>query len=92
MFWMLFKVFKDMIYGWLVVVICFVVFFLFIGNVSCFGLVEVELGSLFKDFGFFLLVINVLYNGFGWGLGKIGFILIIVVLLYNVFVSNIYII
>lgn len=63
------KVSKDTTHGWLVVATCSAAFFLFIGNASCLGLVEVELSSLFKDSGSSLSAINALYNGLGWGLG-----------------------
>lgn len=82
------KVSKDTTHGWLVVATCSAAFFLFTGNASCLGLVEVELSSLFKDSGSSLSAINALYNGLGWGLGKIGPILIIAALPYNVLVSN----
>nr|XP_034329590.1 monocarboxylate transporter 12-like isoform X2 [Crassostrea gigas] len=71
------KVSKDTTHGWLVVATCSAAFFLFIGNASCLGLVEVELSSLFKDSGSSLSAINALYNGLGWGLG-IGFSLMVV--------------
>lgn len=66
------KVSKDTTHGWLVVAGCSTAFFLFVGSASCLGLVEVELGSLFKDSGSSLSAINALYNGLGWGLGKNG--------------------
>uniref|UniRef100_A0A8W8IGZ2 Monocarboxylate transporter 12 n=1 Tax=Magallana gigas TaxID=29159 RepID=A0A8W8IGZ2_MAGGI len=65
------KVSKDTTHGWLVVATCSAAFFLFIGNASCLGLVEVELSSLFKDSGSSLSAINALYNGLGWGLAPV---------------------
>nr|XP_034329603.1 monocarboxylate transporter 6 isoform X3 [Crassostrea gigas] len=65
------KVSKDTTHGWLVVATCSAAFFLFTGNASCLGLVEVELSSLFKDSGSSLSAINALYNGLGWGLAPV---------------------
>lgn len=65
------KVSKDTTHGWLVVAGCSTAFFLFVGSASCLGLVEVELGSLFKDSGSSLSAINALYNGLGWGLAPV---------------------
>ncbi|XP_062614610.1 monocarboxylate transporter 6-like isoform X2 [Saccostrea cucullata] len=66
------KVRKDSFHGWLVVVACSVAFFMFVGNASCFGLLEIELRQLFEGQASSISAINALYNGLGFGLG-IGF-------------------
>ncbi|XP_061192893.1 monocarboxylate transporter 12-B-like [Saccostrea echinata] len=65
------KVPKDSFHGWLVVVACSIAFFMFVGNSSCFGLLEIEIRQLFYGQASSISAINALYNGLGFGLAPV---------------------